>query len=200
MPISVPDGETIRHASHACIDASLRKIHQSEISLALDAATVDEIRVFRKREYQPVYPMMDLDNDVLDQQAIILYSRDASGNINSTARLSFDGPRPLPQEQFLRAYRELGVRVIELGRFISKHGGLQLLKNYYRAFYSIAQRAGCDVIVMAMQPGHIRFHQKKMGLKILKLETGVTYGSKHNLACVAWEINNTQDEFHRWIA
>ncbi|MFK8080282.1 MAG: hypothetical protein AB8B97_08360 [Granulosicoccus sp.] len=200
IPLSVPEGETIPCTRPVGVDRLPEKKDRADISIALDPVVVDEIRKFRKREYQPVYPGMDLDNDVLDRQALILYSRNISGDINSTARLSFDGPHPLPEEKYLRDYRRSGQRVMELGRFVSKRGGLQLLKNYYRAFYSVAQRTGCDVIVMAMQPGHIRFHERKMGVNILQLETGVTYGGKHNLACVAWEIKKTQPQFHQWIA
>ncbi|MFK7860869.1 MAG: hypothetical protein AB8B64_18775 [Granulosicoccus sp.] len=199
IPLSAHERETIR-AEPGRDNGLDKKVYREEICLALDSATLDEIRVFRKREYRHVYPMMDLDNDLLDKQALILYSRNASGVIDSTARLTFDGPHSLPEEQYLGSYREKGFRVMEMGRFIKKRAGLKLLKNYYRAFYLIAQRAGCDVIVMAMQREHIRFHQNKMGLEIIKLETGEYYGGKHNLACVAWRIKNTKAEFLQWIA
>lgn len=170
-----------------------------DIRVAIDAVTFAEIRELRKREYRDVYPDMDLDNDELDLQAITLYSRNADGEINSTARLSVDGPCPLPEQDYLESYRADGKRLMEWGRFIIVGGNRKLLKNYYRAVHTIASRLGYDVIVMAMQPGHLSLHSSLLGLRILKEKTGVTYGGPHDLSCVAWELENTQPGFFKWI-
>jgi hypothetical protein len=131
---------------------------------------------------------------------MILFTRGVSGRVNTTVRLSVEGRYPLPEEDYLDRYREDGKRLMELGRFVKIDGSRRLLKNYYRTFYTIASRLGYDVIVMAMQQDHISFHQRLMGLNIIAQATGVSYGSKHNLACVAWEIEHTQPAFFKWIA
>lgn len=170
------------------------------IELVADSQTHSEIIALRKRKLAPVYPTMDFDNDVLDNQALIFYTRDARGKPDTTVRFTFEGKLPLPEHEYLGSYRDSGKRVMELGRFVKTEGSMRLLKQYYRTAYCIAKRLGFDVIVMAMQPGHIEFHERMMGLNIIARTTGVTYGGKYDLACVAWEIEHTQAAFHKWIA
>ena len=168
------------------------------IGIVIDSKTREEVKRFRKKHYKEIYPDMDLDNDVLDDSALTLYTRDKIGRVSSTARLSVDGSYGLPQDRYLTEYRERGVRLMELGRFIINEGNLGLLKDYYRAFFSIAQNLQSDVIVMSMQPHHISFHQKLMGVHVIA-ENTETYGGPYSLACVVWELNATSRKFFTWI-
>ncbi len=168
------------------------------IGIAVENKTMEEIKRFRKMHYKDIFPDMDLDNDLLDDSALTLYTRDKNGDINSTARLSVDGPYGFPQDRYLAEYREMGARLMELGRFIINEGDLGLLKDYYRAFFSIAQSLRCDAIVMSMQPNHIGFHQKLIGVHVIAEDTE-TYGGPHSLACVVWEIKETSPKFFTWI-
>ncbi len=170
----------------------------NHIGIAIDRKTMEEIKHFRKIHYEDIFPDMDLDNDLLDDSALTLYTRDQHGHINSTARLSVDGPYGFPQDRYLMEYREAGAHLMELGRFIINEGNLGLLKDYYRAFFSIAQSLQCDAIVMSMQPNHISFHQKLMGIHVIAEDTE-TYGGPFSLACVIWEIKATSRKFLTWI-
>jgi len=168
------------------------------IGIAVESKTMEEIKRFRKMHYKDIYPDMDLENDVLDDSALTLYTRDQHGHINSTARLSVDGPYGFPQDRYLTEYRETGAHLMELGRFIINEGNLGLLKDYYRAFFSIAQSLEIHAIVMSMQPHHVSFHQKLIGAHVIAEDTE-TYGGPYSLACVVWEIKATSQKFFTWI-
>ncbi len=168
------------------------------IGIAVESKTMEEIKRFRKMHYKDIYPDMDLENDVLDDSALTLYTRDKNGHINSTVRLCVDGPYGFPQDRYLTEYRETGVRLMELGRFIINEGNLELLKDYYRAFFSIAKNLQSDAIVMSMQPSHISFHQKLIGVDVIAEDTE-TYGGPYSLACVVWELKATSQKFFTWI-
>lgn len=168
------------------------------IGIAIGSKTMAEIKHFRMIHYRDIFPDMDLENDVLDGSSLTLYTRDKNGHINSTARLSVDGPYGFPQDRYLTEYRETGVRLMELGRFIINEGNLELLKDYYRAFFSIAQNLQSDAIVMSMQPNHISFHQKLIGVDVIAEDTE-SYGGPYSLACVVWEIKATSQKFFTWI-
>lgn len=177
----------------------MRRIN-NHMELAVESETIEEIKRFRKVHYKDIYPNMDLDNDVLDECALTLYTRDSSGQISSTARLSVDGPYGLPQDPYLAEYRESGACLMELGRFLINKGNPGLAKDYYRTFFSIAHNLQMDAIVMSMQPNHIGFHQKLMGMGIRVIaEDTETYGGPYSLACVVWEIKATSPRFFSWI-
>ena len=169
------------------------------LQLAVSGTELDEIIKLRKSSYASVYPSMDLDNDVLDEQAIILFTRNGAGGIDSTARLSLEGRHPLPEHEYLAEYHEKGRKLMEWGRFVIENHERRLLKAYYRAVYTLGMHLWIDAVIMAMKPRNISMHQSLMGLRILAADTGVTYGGKHSLACVSWELSSTQPEFFKWI-
>ena len=171
----------------------------SDIRVAIDCPTLLEIKQLRKRQYQEIYPDMDLENDQLDQCAITLFTRNAAGEINSTARLSMDGPLGLPEDEHLKNYRKSGKRLMEWGRFIIVDGSTVLLKRYYEAIFALASCLGVDAVVMAMKPKDISLHQRLLGIKIIKQDMGVSYGGPYSLACVVWELNLTDASFFTWI-
>lgn len=170
-----------------------------DICIAIDAVTFDEVRCLRKDAYKDIYPEMDLDNDMLDNHAITLYTRNERGEMNSTARLTLDGPGGLPEDQFLSSYRKEKKRLIEWGRFIIVDGNISLLKKYYESVFSIATNLNCDSIVMAMKPKDIPFHERLTGVNIVKKDMKITYGGPYSLACVVWDITDTKDAFFNWI-
>ena len=170
-----------------------------DICVAVDQATLDEIRCLRKSEYKNIYPTMDLDNDPLDDSALTIYTRSKYGNINSTARLALDGPHGFPEDSFLDDYRKRGRRLIEWGRFIIKGGDIQLLKRYYWTVFSVASRLNCDAIVMAMKPKDISLHKRVIGIDVVAPDMKINYGGHHSLACVVWEVEGTKPTFFQWI-
>jgi len=168
------------------------------VSIATDDTMLDEFRQFRRRGYQDIYPEMDLDNDYFDSSSLVFYSRDKAGAINSTGRLAVDSELVFPQEAWLSDYRVAGWRLMEWGRFIIDDERTSLLKRYYQTLYAVATSLGGDAIVMSMQPRHLRFHENLMGIRILERDTGETYGGKVSLACVVWELKQTQKSFFDW--
>ena len=172
---------------------------KGDICVAVDATTFEEIRQLRKHAYRTIYPTMDLDNDLLDGNAITLYTRNAFGRLNSTARLALDGPRGLPEDRFLSKYRAGKKRLIEWGRFIINEGNTGLLKKYYESVFRISSQLDCDSIIMAMKPKDIAFHKRLIGVKVIAQDMEITYGGPYRLACVAWEITNTKQTFFNWI-
>ena len=178
---------------------STRRSEPVEIQLALTALEHSEIVELRKQQYASVYPSMNLDDDVLDEQALMLYTRNDLGKVDSTARLSLEGKYPLPESEFLGEYHEQGKRLMEWGRFVIVRHERQLLKAYYRAVYKLALCLGVHAVIMAMKPRNISLHQSLMGIRILESDTGVTYGGQCSLACVSWELESTRPEFFKWI-
>jgi len=173
---------------------------QSNCSLQIvsDRDTLSRVRELRKRKLRPVYPKMNFDTDPLDDQALVLYSINSDGEINSTARLSVDGKVPLPEESFLSEYRKQNKRLCEWGRFAIDRGDRALLKTYYRTIYLLASRMECDAIVMAMKPKDIDMHERLIGVRVIESDMNITYGGEHSLACVLWELNNTKSRFFNW--
>ncbi|BCD99786.1 N-acyl amino acid synthase FeeM domain-containing protein [Marinagarivorans cellulosilyticus] len=172
--------------------------NKSEISVVVDDHVREEIKQFRKINLGGIYPHMDLDNDVLDGSALTFYTRANNGEINSTARLTVDNPYGFPQEAYLAEYRARGVRMMELGRFIIKERHQGLEKTYYRTFYNVARNLQCNAIVMSMQPHHVAFHKRMVGLRVLA-ENTVSYGGPFSLACVVWELDATTPKFFKWL-
>lgn len=170
-----------------------------DIRVVTDQRTLQEVRDLRKYKYRYVYPDMDLDNDVLDSQALILYTRNTHGRVDSTARLSVDGLHEFPESQYLEEYRSNGYRMMEWGRFAILNQNRKLLKSYYRAVYHLATQLNYDAVIMAMKPRNIAMHQSLIGLRILEEDTKVTYGGPHSLACVSWELDSTKERFFKWI-
>lgn len=159
---------------------------------------------YRKNEYNKLYKEIDgFKDDPYDKNASIIYTEDARNNITSTGRLTFDGNSGLPEDSVFPAsvndYREQGLKLVELGRFIISNSNLTLLKAYYEAFYKISTRNNIHAILMIMRQKDVAFHKHLMGAKILSNDVGISFGSDHSFACVAWEIEKTKPKFFKWI-
>lgn len=192
-------------ANHIDAQPSLNKRSEldrydlTDVMVAIDEATMAEIRRLRKRQYRDIYPDMDLDNDLLDDHSITLYTRGLQGQINSTARLGFDGPVGLPEDEFLQAYRSRGFRLVEWGRFIIENGDKALLKRYYETVFTLSRRMGFDAVVMAMKPKDISLHQRLIGVDVVQDDMNINYGGPYSLACVVWDLASTKNSFFNWL-
>lgn len=175
-----------------------RRVAADGIQVVEDDTTLAEIRKFRHDGYRHIYPTMDLVNDPLDSSAVVLFTRDDCGSVNSTGRLSLDNGLPFPQEPYLSRYRTSDWTLMEWGRFIIDDERTSVLKRYYQTLYRVATRLGGNAIVMSMQPRHIGFHQNLIGIRVLEYDTGETYGGGVSLACVVWELRHTKDNFFKW--
>ncbi|MEJ1378977.1 MAG: hypothetical protein RPU32_13570 [Candidatus Sedimenticola sp. (ex Thyasira tokunagai)] len=162
---------------------------------------LQKVRELRAAVYQKIYPALDVHDDPHDESAVILYSEDCNGRLISTARLAVDGAIGLPEDSYfppeVNNYRRQGKCLLELGRLINQGGDKQLLKAYFWAIYNTAQDLEGDVILMAIKPKDISFYQR-LGATLLAADMGVTYGGKHTLACLAWEIKHTKKFFFDW--
>ena len=171
-----------------------------DICIAIDSETLEEVKELRKKVYwgKGVYPNMELDIDELDNFAITLFTRNAAGIVNSTARLVIDGGSiGFPQEEFLSEYRQTNTQLIELGRLIIDVDNIELLKAYYRAFYRMAINLQCTAIVMSIKRKDVRLHKRLVDLKILAEDTE-NYGGKNKLDTAIWIISKTKDKFFKW--
>ena len=174
------------------------------IKLANSPQELSRVWDFRKHQYKTFFKDIDtFEDDPYDEDALIFYTEDSQNNIVSTGRLTFDGFTGLPQDPVFPAevdeYRQQSLRLVELGRFIILEKNLALLKAYYEAFYTISVAYNVHTIMMAMRQKDISFHQHMMGAKVLSDNIGVTFGSKHTFACVAWELKNTKPRFFKWL-
>lgn len=175
----------------------------SPLRMVTDHEELYEVRELRAAEYKAVYPSIDVHADDFDDAAIVFYTRDGQGQVNSTARLVIDGPLGLPEDRFfppeVAEYRREGKRLEELGRFIIRDGNRSLLKTYYQTFYLVSEALKVDVVLMAMKPKDVALHQRVMGARLLSPNIGVSYGGPYSLACVAWEIAQTKPRFFDWV-
>lgn len=159
---------------------------------------------YRENEYNKLYKEIDdFKDDPFDKDASIIYTEDEKHNITSTGRLTFDSKLGLPEDPVfpttVNEYRKNGLKIVELGRFIIGNSNLTLLKAYYEAFYSISARNNVHAIVMILRQKDVAFHKHLMGAKLLSKDVGISFGSNHSFACVAWEIEKTKPKFFKWI-
>lgn len=173
------------------------------LQIVSTAAQLHEVRELRAARYRSIYPSIDVHADPYDETAVILFSRDGQGLVNGSARLVMDRELGLPEDAYfppkVTEYRQSGLALMELGRFVIRGGGASLLKTYYRGFYEVATALGVDVILMAMKPKDVALHRHLMGAELLAENMGVSYGGPYSLACVAWNLARTHTRFFDWI-
>ena len=162
------------------------------------------IWTFRKNEYSKRYKEInEFRNDPFDDNAAIIYTEDANKNITSTGRLTFDSVSGLPENdvfpEAVNEYRTQGLNLVELGRFIITNSNMALLKAYYEAFYTVSMVNNVHFIMMVMRQKDVAFHQHMMGAELLSDDVGISFGSQHAFACVAWEIEKTSPRFFKWL-
>jgi hypothetical protein len=173
-------------------------IKNDDICLVINDWTWPEVKELRKAGLSEIYPDMDLENDFYDRYGLTLYKRADDGILKFTVRLTFDGPFGLPESEFIKPLKEKGLRFIELGRLVITTKNINDLKLLYRSCYQVALATGHNAIVMAMKPKDIAFHKRLMGVKVVCEDMKVNYGGPYSLACVVWDLENTNERFYRW--
>jgi len=137
-----------------------------------------------RKTYEEMYPSISgFHQDPFDQQAHILFTKNAYQEVKSTARLVVDSPIGLPEDKYfppeVEMYREMGHKLMEFGRFIIQNGTRDLLKAYYRSVFEVAVAEEVDVIVMAMKQKDVAFHRNLIGEYLLSPDMNLSYGGPH---------------------
>lgn len=175
----------------------------SILHIASSFDVLQEIKHFRACIYQHIYPSINIFQDSYDNTAIVFFKKNADGNICSTARMVLDSSQGLPSDIYfphkVRQWRQQGKKLVELGRFIIQNQDKNHLKLYYKTFYISAKMISVDYILMAMKTKDIRFHQRIINAEVLNPDIGVSFGGKHRLSCMAWNITKTPPRFFRWV-
>lgn len=165
---------------------------------------LQELYTLWQKTYRTIYPDFKLSHrDPYNQQAYILYTRNAKGKVNSSARLVIDSPvLGLPEDKYfpleVNKYRKYNYKLIEFGRFIIQDGNPTLLKMYYKSIFHIAKIEKVDIILMAMKQKDVAFHRNLIGAELLSRDIRLPHGGKDKLSCVAWKIKKTKSRFFRW--
>lgn len=174
------------------------------IHIVQDRTSYREVTEFRERQYARHFDAVpNLRNDPFDRRAVIYYSRASDGTIASTARLAFEGPEGLPEENLvsecLASRRRQGLKMAELGRMISKHHSFKGMLDIYRLVYFTALLYCIDGIVLVVKQKQIRLYTEHLGAELLVENTGETFGSDAFFAALVWDIANTKQAFIRRI-
>jgi len=177
----------------------VRNEHLTDFRIVGNQAELMAVRELRIRKLRPEYPEMSFNRDQLDYQSLIFYTVDANNKPVSTARLVVNGAVALPQDRFLTPYYQAGWKFFEWSRFAIDEGNRPLLKSYYRAVYLLAKHMGFDAIVMSMKPKDIKLHQRLLNIHVVEADMQLSYGGKHALACVVWELGLTDSRFYKWV-
>lgn len=154
--------------------------------------------------YTEVYPHFTVpQRDPQNSQAYILYSRDETGQVVSSIRLTFDSPLGMPSEGYypleVNSLRELDYKLMEFGRMVNLLGDIDLLKLYHRVVYQIAEAENIDLIIMTLKQKDVAFYRNLMGAHLLLADMQIPHGGKHKVACVAWDIKQTKSRFFKWV-
>jgi len=173
------------------------------IKLVQTSTDLYDVRELWKETYVKLFPgIKGFHKDPFDAHSHILYTKDEQYRTVSSARLVVDSPLGLPEDTHfppeVEMYREMGMKLMEYGRFIIQEDNPSILKAYYKAVYQVAIAEKVDVIMMAMKPNHVAFHRNLIGAYLLADDMKLTYGGKNKLAALAWEVKNTKERFFRW--
>lgn len=153
-----------------------------------------------KNSYQTVYPKHKVyRDDPYDMQAYICYAKGKDDEITSTARFTLDSPIGLPTEKFfppeVDMYRQLGHKLMEVGRFSSSEKCINLVKAYYSAVYHVAKAENVDVIIIVVKDKDVAMHHNLLGAYLLSDDLNIDNGGKYKMSCVAWEVKHTKQRF-----
>ena len=167
-------------------------------------AEAQEVYTLWVQTYADIYPAFEVPlNDPQNQQAYILYTRNDTGQVVSSIRLTLDSPLGMPSEDYypqeVHTLRALNYKLMEFGRMINLLGDLELLKRYHRVVYQIAQAENIDIIIMTLKQKDIAFYHNLMGAHLLLADMQIPHGGKHKVACVAWDIQQTKARFFKWV-
>lgn len=162
-----------------------------------------KILEFRHVEYNKHLKQVTGKPDVYDCRAHLLYTKDMQGNIDSMMRLVIDSEIGLPDDNLFgthtQSLRDRNYKLMELGRFHILNNSQAYLKAYYASVMNIATAEAADIIIMAMQHRHIKFHEKLIGVEVIDPLLAGDFGSGLPYAAVAWEIQQTKPSFFDWL-
>ena len=118
-----------------------------------DQETLQHIWAARQTVYNKIYPeVTTFENDPHDSSACVIYTRTATGEISSTARIAFDGPLGIPEKKLVPNLIEQlackNAQYAELGRFVIDDAARGVLPQYFRAFFELGNHVGIDTYVM----------------------------------------------------
>lgn len=172
--------------------------------LELNKSNLDKITNFWITSYKGFYPNYKINyDDPINNNSHIIYTSNQKNIIQSSARLTLDGPLGLPAENNLPShineYRNDSLKVSEFGRLINTTADQSLVRNYYKHIYKIAQLEDIDVVVLIIPEKKIKFHKNIIGAKLLITDTQIDTGGKYNMACMAWHVKETSNTFYQWI-
>jgi|GEM_PF-1548359 len=165
-------------------------------------ALMQQIWATRQGVYNKIYPEVEsFANDPHDGAACVIYTRAATGEISSTARIAFDGPLGIPEKRLvpdlIGQFRRDGITFAELGRFIIDDAARGVLPNYFRAFYHFGNQVGVDAYVMFVQRKWISFYARLMDAKVVAY-LDEDFGSGAPYAVMAWHLKETTPRFFSW--
>jgi len=156
-----------------------------------------------KASYSDVYPTHKVyRDDPYDRQAYVCYAKGKDNKITSTARFTLDSSIGLPTEKHLPPevdmYRQLGKKLMEIGRFANADKNINLIKEYYIAVYQVAKIENIDVIIIVLKDKDVAMHHNLLGAYLLSNDLNIDNGGKYKMTCVAWEVKHTKQRFFRW--
>jgi len=156
----------------------------------------------RQGVYNKIYPEVEtFANDPHDDAACVIYTRAATGEISSTARIAFDGSLGIPEKHLvpdlIGQFRQDGIKFAELGRFIIDDAARGVLPNYFRAFYQFGNQIGIDVYIMFVRHKWVSFYARLMNAKTVAY-LDEDFGSGAAYAVMAWHLKETTPRFFSW--
>lgn len=156
----------------------------------------------RQDVYNKIYPgVTTFKNDPHDSSACVIYTLTEMGKISSTARIAFDGPLGIPEQNLvpnlIEQFRGNGVQFAELGRFVIDDAARGVLSNYFRTFYYFGTRLGVDTYIMFVRHKWINFYDRLMNAEVIE-NIEENFGSDSAYAVMTWRLKDTTPRFFSW--
>lgn len=127
-----------------------------------------------------------------DKNAVIVYSRDKKGNIDSTLRMCLDAGSGLPLSEDLAGvvcgFRRQGLTVAEPSRFTSGRGA-RMGRHLVSAAFEIALLCGIDIYLIQCKSDYCDFYRSNLAAEILE-NYPAPYGCKN----MVWRVSATPKE------
>lgn len=164
--------------------------------------TLQHVWAARQGVYNKIYPgVTTFENDPHDSSACVIYTRTITGEISSTARIAFDGPLGIPEQNLvpdlIEQFRGNGVQFAELGRFVIDDAARGVLSNYFRTFYHFGTQFGVDIYIMFVRHKWINFYARLMKAEVIE-NIEESFGSDSAYAVMTWRLKDTTPRFFTW--
>jgi len=205
----INEQKNIKNTTLPITQYSIRKV-TGLLSNGINVATHDfelqKIINFKKGYYQGNRDNIKaFHDDGANNKVYVLFGKDVSNNITSTARLIFDSESGFPEEEILpnsvKEMRVSGKKIAELGRLVITENKVKMLRLYYKSIFNIAKFHSIDVVLIIMKTKNIRSHKKIMAITVLSNEMGNSWDdNQEELSLVAWDMKSKQPKFNKWIS